>query len=161
MLHQSNFDLSTKGKFRMVSHYRFRRSILVPLIGILLVVIQQSYSQPFAAAKSKWLGNVYGNNAPQANWDTYWNQVTPENAGKWLYCEGNRNEETWGGVDAAYNFAKTRNIPFRFHTLVWGQQYPTWIDALSDSQKYFSAVIRYTLSVDPTIVCAAICRGEE
>lgn len=96
---------------------------------------QSAAAQPFAAAKNKWLGNVYGNNPPAAEWDQYWNQVTPENAGKWLYCEGNRNEETWGGADAAYAYAKSRNIPFRFHTLVWGQQYPTWIDALPDSQK--------------------------
>ncbi len=101
----------------------------------LLLPIAQGFSQPFAAAKSKWLGNVYGNIAPAPHWDLYWNQVTPENSGKWQYCENNRDDETWGGADVAYNFAKTRNIPFRWHTLVWGQQYPGWIDALPDSEK--------------------------
>ena len=30
----------------------------------------------------------------------------------------------WTELDTAYNFAKTNHIPFKMHTLVWGQQQP-------------------------------------
>jgi endo-1,4-beta-xylanase len=95
---------------------------------LVLLPIMQVFSQPFADGKSKWLGNVYGNIAPTANWDTYWNQVTPENAGKWQYFEPTRGVYSYGGVDNIYNFAKQRGIPFKYHTLVWGQQYADWIN---------------------------------
>jgi endo-1,4-beta-xylanase len=30
----------------------------------------------------------------------------------------------------AYNFAQNNGLPFKFHTLIWGQQQPGWIDSL-------------------------------
>lgn len=74
----------------------------------------------------KFLGNVTGNSVP-ANFGTYWNQVTPENATKWGSVEGTRNTMNWAAADAAYNWAQTNGYPFKFHTFVWGSQFPNWL----------------------------------
>lgn len=79
---------------------------------------------------SKFLGNVIASNVP-SNFSTYWNQVTPENSTKWGSVEGSRNNMNWSQADTAYNYARNNNMPFKFHTLVWGSQEPGWIGGLS------------------------------
>jgi endo-1,4-beta-xylanase len=89
---------------------------------------------PLAEGKSKFLGCAYSNSqAP--NFESYWNQVTPENAGKWGSVEATRDEMDWDALDAAYKLAKDNGFPFRFHVLIWGNQQPSWIEALSDSSE--------------------------
>lgn len=83
-----------------------------------------------ADEKCKFLGNVIGSSTP-ADFLTNWNQVTPENGGKWGSVEGTRDAMNWTALDNAYNTAKDNGIPFRQHTLVWGQQQPTWLSALT------------------------------
>ena len=86
-----------------------------------------------AAGKSKYLGSITGNSVP-ANFSTYWNQVTPENATKWGSVEGTRNTMNWGAADAAYNWAQQNGYPFKFHTLVWGAQFPGWLTSTGLTQ---------------------------
>jgi endo-1,4-beta-xylanase len=66
-----------------------------------------------------------------SDFGTYWNQVTPENGGKWGSVEATQNNMQWGGLDIAYNHAKNNNLPFKQHAFVWGQQQPGWLSALS------------------------------
>jgi GH35 family endo-1,4-beta-xylanase len=87
----------------------------------------------------KFLGNIttrgqvdYGSE----KYYTLWNQITPENESKWSSIEGNRDNFNWGGCDASYNYAKQHKFPFKFHTLVWGSQYPGWMDNLSTKDQY-------------------------
>ncbi|MBL3657201.1 endo-1,4-beta-xylanase [Fulvivirga sediminis] len=82
----------------------------------------------------KFLGNIYQSSAP-SNYTQFWNQVTPENSGKWGSAEPSRDNYNWGGLDNAYNFAKRNNMPFKGHTLVWGNQAPNWIGNLSQSDQ--------------------------
>ena len=73
----------------------------------------------------------------------YWNQVTPENATKWQSVEGNRHGTyNWGGADKAYKYAKEHGFPFKFHTLVWGSQYPNWMNNLS-TEKQYEAIVQW------------------
>ncbi|HEY6123856.1 MAG TPA: endo-1,4-beta-xylanase [Steroidobacteraceae bacterium] len=87
-----------------------------------------------AAGKDKFVGNVTGNSVP-SNFNTYWNQITPENATKWGSVEGTRNSMNWAGADAAYNHAQTNGYKFKFHTFVWGSQYPGWLTGLSQTEQ--------------------------
>jgi uncharacterized protein YjdB len=87
-----------------------------------------------ATGKTKFLGNVLGNNIP-ANFATYWNQVTPENASKWGSVESSRDQMNWTTLDNYYNYAKTRGFKFKFHTLIWGSQYPSWLTSLSAAEQ--------------------------
>ncbi len=68
------------------------------------------------------------------NW---FDQVTPENAGKWGSVEATRDVMNWQALDEAYNFAKANRLPFRFHTLIWGQQQPGWLASLPPDQQLF------------------------
>jgi GH35 family endo-1,4-beta-xylanase len=94
----------------------------------------------------KFLGNITTgwNNDMDTNgfiFSDYWNQVTPENATKWGSVEGNaRGKFSWGGADKAYKYAKNHGFPFKFHTLVWGSQYPSWLDRLSTEDQYAAIV---------------------
>jgi endo-1,4-beta-xylanase len=96
--------------------------------------IGQVSAQPLANGYDKFLGNIIAGNVP-GNWNSYWNQVTPENASKWATAEPGRDSYSWGGIDLAYNHALSRGIPFKFHTLIWGQQYPSWIMTLDSAQQ--------------------------
>ena len=87
------------------------------------------------SGNDKYVGNITTRGAVRSDFIQYWDQITPENEGKWGSVEGQRDVYNWSGVDAAYNYAKQNNIPFKQHTFVWGSQYPTWIDSLSPSEQ--------------------------
>lgn len=87
-----------------------------------------------AADKCKFVGNVISGSVP-ASFDTYWNQVTPENGGKWGSVEGTRDVMQWGGIRTAYNKAKSKGYSFRQHTFIWGNQFPGWIADLSQEEQ--------------------------
>lgn len=89
---------------------------------------------PLAQGKTKFLGSCYS--AAQAtDFLAYFNQVTPENAGKWGSVEATRDVMNWTELDAAYQLARTNGLKFRFHILVWGAQQPAWISSLSTAEK--------------------------
>jgi endo-1,4-beta-xylanase len=88
-----------------------------------------------AAGKPKFLGNIIRSNV-NANFSTYWNQVTPENGGKWGTVEATRNVMNWTELQKAYDYAKARGYKFKQHCFVWGQQLPTnWMSKLSATQQ--------------------------
>lgn len=120
---------------RTLKMIRFARTLNGILALAFLLPAASSRGQ-IAAGKDKFLGNVIANGYnPPATFDTYWNQVTPENSGKWGSVEGTRDQMNWGSLDKIYQYAKTREIPFRMHTLVWGQQQPGWIASLSKEEQ--------------------------
>ena len=85
---------------------------------------------PIASGKPKFLGSAYSN--PQkTSFTAYWNQVTPENGGKWGTVEATRGVFNWTELDSAYKTAKDNGFPFKMHTLIWGSQQPLWLDNLS------------------------------
>lgn len=87
-----------------------------------------------ADGASKFVGNItQSNQAPAANsqFSQLWNQATAENGCKWGSVEGTRGKFSWSGCDAAYNWAKETGGHFKFHALVWGSQYPNWLNGLS------------------------------
>lgn len=95
---------------------------------------------------NKFLGNITTGgsvNGGGIEFKTLWNQLTAENESKWQSIEGSaRNSFNWGGCDNCYNYAKQNGIPFKFHTLIWGAQYPSWMDRLSTEQQY-KAIIEW------------------
>jgi len=108
---------------------------------------------PLAAGQPKFVGNIYS--APQIeNFASYWNEVIPENAGKWGSVEGTRDNMNWGELDAAYNLAKDNGFPFNFHVLIWGAQQPGWINELSSGEQleeiteWFEAVAERYQDID-------------
>ena len=88
----------------------------------------------------KFLGNIttsYSVDYGAEKFYQLWNQITPENESKWSSIEGSRRGSfSWSGCDNAYNYAKNHNFPFKFHCLIWGAQYPNWLNSLSTSEQY-------------------------
>jgi arabinoxylan arabinofuranohydrolase len=82
-----------------------------------------------------FVGNITTNGQVRSDFLQYWNQITPENEGKWGQVEPNRDQYNWAGLDRAYNFAQQNNIPFKQHTFIWGAQAPSWINSLSASEQ--------------------------
>ncbi len=80
-----------------------------------------------ATGMSKFLGCAYGN--PDADFLNYWNQVTPENAGKFgsVAISADSSQWNWTGLDAAYGYAIRNRLYFKSHCLIWGQQQPAWL----------------------------------
>jgi GH35 family endo-1,4-beta-xylanase len=82
-----------------------------------------------------FVGNITTNGAVRSDFIQFWDQITPENEGKWGVVEPNRDQYNWSGLDAAYNYAMQNNIPFKQHTFIWGAQAPNWIHNLSASEQ--------------------------
>lgn len=87
-----------------------------------------------AAGNAKFLGNIIASTIP-SSYGTYWNQVTPENSGKWGVTEPAQDFYSWGTLDRAYAYAKVNGMPFKGHTLVWGSQEPSWIGDLTPAEQ--------------------------
>lgn len=117
------------------------RSIKIFLISLCTLGLSvSSINAQISTNKYKFLGNITTrgsvNGGGGAEYSTLWNQLTPENETKWSSIEGTRNRYNWYGSDNAYNYCKNHNIPFKFHCLIWGSQYPKWMDNLSTEEQY-------------------------
>ncbi len=110
-------------------------------------------SAQLSSNPDKFLGNIttrYSVDYGSEKFYTLWNQITPENETKWDAIEGNgRGNFTFGNADRAANYAKQHGFPFKYHTLIWGAQYPRWMDNLSTAEQtkaiveYFDAVKKH------------------
>jgi endo-1,4-beta-xylanase len=89
---------------------------------------------PIATGQAKFLGSAWSP-AQNTSFTAYWNQVTPENAGKWGSVEPTRDVMDWTQLDTAYNLARSNGFPFKFHVLVWGNQQPAWIETLPPAEQ--------------------------
>ena len=115
--------------------HRKSRAIIAPFAIAIATLLSCTPSPTEAQAQSplashpKFLGNVWSN-AQLQDFTRYWDQVTPENAGKWGPMEPQRDQVNWEPIDTAYRFAKDNGFIFRFHILVWGNQQPAWMASL-------------------------------
>jgi len=106
------------------------------------------------SGEDKFLGNA--NLFTDPLFTQFFNQVTPENAGKWGSAAGLTRTAPmrWGNLDATYDFAEDNGFPFNFHVLVWGNQQPTWMESLSSEEQlaeidqWFAAVAERYPGID-------------
>ena len=126
-----------------------KKQLLAMLLLGTIAVSASAQSLPAALSSNpnKFLGNITtrgsveaGGGVPQ--YYTLWNQITCENESKWSSVEGNRGNFNWGGADNAFNYAKQHGFTHKFHALVWGSQYPNWLDNLSAGER-FSAMTNW------------------
>ena len=122
----------------------------LPTVGLLLMasfLMPQQANAQISQNPYKYLGNITtgyqmdaGGGVPK--FYQLWNQVTCENESKWSSVEGNRGNFNWSGADNAFNYAKNHNFTYKFHALVWGAQYPSWLESLSAKER-FSALTNW------------------
>ncbi|WP_114240248.1 endo-1,4-beta-xylanase [Dyella sp. C9] len=122
-----------------------RSTLVAGLLLALAAVLPAAHGAPLAAGQSKFLGSTYSASQSEG-FANYWNKVTPENAGKWASVEPVRGQMDWSGLDRAYQFAKSHDMLFHMHVLVWGEQQPEWVRHLPPAEQrkaiehWFSAV---------------------
>ena len=121
---------------------RLRKSIVcAAFIGL----FSNTASAQLSSNPDKFLGNITTGWPGSMDTDgfifsDYWNQVTHENGTKWSTVEGKRGKFDWRAADVAADYAKEHGFPFKFHTLVWGSQYPDWVNNLTPEERYEAIV---------------------
>ncbi|HEY8946450.1 MAG TPA: endo-1,4-beta-xylanase [Polyangiaceae bacterium] len=91
--------------------------------------------EPEPEPRDRFFGSTTDGAADYQSFTSYFNQITPANAGKWGSVEAVRDVMNWKDLDEAYDFAKRHRLPFKLHTLVWGQQEPPWLATLPQSEQ--------------------------
>ena len=110
-----------------------------------LLLAVSLFALPSAAQLSsnpnKFLGNITTRGNVEAGggvpkYYTLWNQITCENESKWSSVEGSRGNFNWNGANNAFSYAKQHNFTYKFHALVWGAQYPNWLESLAPAERF-------------------------
>jgi endo-1,4-beta-xylanase len=79
----------------------------------------------------KFLGNIDTRGAIRSDFTTYWNQFTPENAGKWPSVQGSSSSSfNWTTLDRMYKHCDDNGILFKEHCFIWGAGQPAWLSSL-------------------------------
>ena len=122
-----------------------KKTIKLSLLLVAVMLSQVSFAQ-ISSNPNKFLGNIttYSNVDAGSGFPAYytlWNQITCENESKWSSVEGTRGTFNWG-CDRAFNYAKDHGFTYKFHALVWGAQYPNWLESLSPKER-FSALTNW------------------
>ena len=78
----------------------------------------------------KFFGNIDTTNQIRSDFATYWDQLAPENVGKWLWVQGtSATTFDWARVDALYKYCEDNHIIFKEHSFVWGLSQASWINS--------------------------------
>jgi endo-1,4-beta-xylanase len=123
---------TANAQFNRLSMFRICLTPVVMLSIIFSAAVIQA--QP-AKGANKFLGNITTRGQVRTDFMKYWNQITGENEHKWSSIEGTRDKMNWGGGDRIVTFAKEQGIPWKFHTLAWGGQCPSWVTGLSKEEQ--------------------------
>lgn len=116
---------------------KMRFSTFVPILLVVgpFLAVSSLHAQP-AKDANKFLGNITTYGSVRSDFLDYWNQITGENETKWESVEGTRDQMNWGGTDRIAKFARENGIPWKFHCLIWGSQYPSrWLNSLSQNEQ--------------------------
>ena len=116
-----------------------QRKIKICLLLVAVLLPAASFAQ-LSSNPYKFLGNITTSYNVDAGggipaYYKLWNQITCENESKWASVEGNRGNFNWGS-DKAFNYAIDHNFTYKFHALVWGAQYPGWLESLSAGERF-------------------------
>jgi endo-1,4-beta-xylanase len=71
------------------------------------------------------------------------NFVTPESEMKWAYTEPTRDEFSFELGDRIVSFAEENGMKVKGHTLVWHNQLPSWVSALTDPSDLRAAMTNH------------------
>jgi endo-1,4-beta-xylanase len=75
----------------------------------------------------KFFGNIDTQGQIRSDFKTYWDQFSPENAGKWGSVQSSSGSFNWNSLDAMYKYCTDNNILFKQHNFSWGSQQPSWV----------------------------------
>jgi endo-1,4-beta-xylanase len=80
------------------------------------------------SSRLEFVGNITTRDSVDTDGKTfanYWDQITPENAGKWGSVQSSAGSSfNWRTLDAIYDYAEMNRIIFKQHAFIWGTQQP-------------------------------------
>jgi endo-1,4-beta-xylanase len=83
---------------------------------------------------AKFAGNIDTRGSIRSDFVQYWDQFSPENAGKWGSVQPNSQSSfNWTSLDAMYKYANDNHVIFKQHNFIWGSQQPGWTSSLTSS----------------------------
>ncbi len=90
----------------------------------------------------RFVGNITTFNSVDTEglvFSDYWDQITPENAGKWGSVQGTvGSAPDWSTLDGIYDYARENGIVFKQHAFVWGSQQPSGAIGEADVRNWMS-----------------------
>ena len=93
------------------------------------------YGHGLADGAYKYLGNMIADKQEiPEDFQTYWNQVSPENACTWAVVEKTRGDYDWSGCDRVYYWAQANKVDFTFRNLLWESRSPNWLYSLDTAE---------------------------
>ncbi|MET0795696.1 MAG: endo-1,4-beta-xylanase [Polyangiaceae bacterium] len=96
-----------------------------------------------ASPLGKFIGNITTGNSIDTGgmkFSKYWDQITPENAGKWGSVQGSASGAfNWSTLDSIYAYTETNHIIFKQHTFVWGSQQPSGTPTLAQIENWMKS----------------------
>lgn len=91
---------------------------------------------------NKFVGNITTDDRMDfagKKFSTYWDQATPENAGKWGAVQPNiQGQPNWSTLDSIYDYAQQNGIAFKQHVFIWGSQQPSGVPNESQVRAWIS-----------------------
>jgi endo-1,4-beta-xylanase len=90
------------------------------------------------AARTKYFGGIWQNSwtsldSAPAFFTSFFDQVTPESAGKWGFVEPTRGNFNWSVLDVMYQWAEVNNAVVKQHTFVWTSSKPSWFTSITNA----------------------------
>ena len=124
----------------MISSRKTMQRIIKKSLLLTALMLPAATSAQLSSNPDKFLGNITTRSNVDAgggvpSYYTLWNQITCENESKWASVEGTQGVFNWG-CDRAFNYAKQHDFTYKYHALLWGAQYPNWLESLSPKDRY-------------------------
>jgi len=91
----------------------------------------------------EFVGNITTSDSVDTDGKTFskhWDQITPENAGKWGSVQSSAGAAyNWRTLDAIYDYTEKAGIAFKEHAFVWGSQQPSGSIGEADVKAWMKA----------------------
>jgi endo-1,4-beta-xylanase len=134
----------------------WRRFIVLPLVIIAFILSSSTFQtvnasdalRVHATARNFLIGAAVAaspvqNNATYANLaKTEFNLLTPENEMKMDALQPTEGNFAYANADAIVNFANTNSMKVHGHTLVWGNQFPGWLNSKTRDRVTFLPIMQ-------------------
>jgi GH35 family endo-1,4-beta-xylanase len=120
------------------------------------------YGHGLADGATKYLGNMIADKQEiPEDFQTYWNQVSPENACTWRVVEKERGNFDWSECDRVDRWAQTNKAKFTFRNLLWEPRTPNWLYSLdtAETKKAIEAWFDEVAKHYPTLDMIEVVKG--
>jgi endo-1,4-beta-xylanase len=93
-------------------------------------------------AVPKFVGNITSSggrtDVGSLKFADYWNQVSPQNEGKWGSVSNAKGQYNWSALDTMYKYTEANKMVFKEHTFMWGAQQPGYAITESDVKDWMT-----------------------